>query len=110
MSSPRVYDDVNLPRDQSAASMHVLGQAAIANGAVGSASAALALPSNSRVGVISANTDMWYLFGDNSVSVSNSTGMFLLAGQQRAYDVSDYTHVATIRDSADGRVAFEKLS
>jgi hypothetical protein len=105
--------NVNLPRDRNSEPVQVLSLdfANAVYGALAVASARVTIPTMSDIIQIVNTQDMWIKFGDGTVTAAADTaGNVLLLAGERVYRVpAGMTHMAFIRDSADGRVGVVAL-
>ena len=104
-----------LPRDALSQPIQVLGlySDTAVRQTVTSSSQRLALPTTSRVYMMVLSQPTWVKFGTNTVdAVADTNGNVLLLPGERTFSRlpgSSYTHVAFIRESADGKISLAPL-
>jgi hypothetical protein len=104
---------VNLPEDANSNAVQVLTPD-VNNTVVGTAAAAssrVALPTASDIVQIVTQQDCWVKFGDVTITaVAATAGNMLLLGGERVFRVpTGMTHLAFVRDTADGRFSVTGL-
>ena len=98
-----------LATDSNAQGIQALAPDAIANAAVGAASAVTAIPTGAEIVEVATTTDSYIEFGTSGTSVASTTGMFFPKGAAVYHVPLGATHVAHIRASASGRITITKL-
>jgi hypothetical protein len=96
-----------LPRDVNSVPIQVLSIDYLTSvvGAIGAASARVAVPTTTKIIQISNTQDMWVKFGDNTVTASAAAGSVLFpAGERVIQTPENITHMAFIQDSTNGNV------
>lgn len=104
---------VNLPEDANSNAVQVLSPD-VNNTVVGTAtvtSSSVAIPTASDIIQIVTQQDCWVKFGSGSATaVAATAGNMLLLGGERVFRVPiGMTHVAFVRDTADGRFSVTGL-
>ena len=106
---PEVQVRANIPRDLDDVPIPVLSPGSLTNAAVTVSSLASAIPSGAEIVEIASSTDCYILFTTSGGSVTSSTGQVFPKGVNNYRVPAGATHVAHIRDSADGRISITRL-
>lgn len=103
-----------LPRDRDGGAIQILAPvpSTAVNGTSAATSSRLTLPLSSEIILITNSQDTWFKFGasDVAITAAGEAGTFMLLPGERAFQKplssngAVHTHVAILRDSADGKV------
>lgn len=104
--SPTMPDD----KFNRAIQAHTPDPDGVANRAIGVATANEAFPTDTTMVRLYTSTNCYYRLGNSTVTVTSSNGVFLPSGAiELPIAIKDYTHIAVIRDTADGSLNITKL-
>lgn len=94
-------EQINIVRDHSGAWLQSLAtNTDRVSASLSGSSQRLTVPADARVVRIAASGNCYYLFGDNTVTVSSATGHLFPAGTEIQNVPPNATHIAVIQEGA----------